>query len=245
MADFDLEKVGRPKPLISLPRGPIRNEDGTELPPTVRIFVEFAKGVAGCCFCDAPIPKETTRFCLAVTLPATAVSRGGRRRTVEKYYAHSGCMGGLLGNEVKRNKHTCWDCGAPPPEGGEGFASNFHPYAVFTSSKFAAARLCSVCARKPKWRRCQGCHVHYPLWMVDEVVDDLESRWADMHNVAFAEVSDNDLILYPNNNGQPVVVCEHCAARANVRTRKVADAEKAEFEETRRRILEEGIFGED
>lgn len=242
MADFNLEKGGRPKPLVTLPRGPLKNADGIEVPPTVRIFVEFAKGVAGCCFCDAPIPKETTRFCLAVTLPVPITTRSGRQRTIEKYYAHSGCMGGLLGNEVKRNKHTCWDCGAPPPEPDENYAGpHFHPYAVFTSSKFAAARLCSTCAKKPKWRRCQGCHVHYPLWMVDEVVDDLEVRWTDM----LADIRDDDVILYPNNDGKPVFVCEHCAARANVRTRKVADAEKADYEETRRRILEEGIFGED
>lgn len=245
MPEYELERPGKPKPLIVLPRGPLRDENGIEHLPAVKIFVELAKGVAGCCFCDAPIPKETTRFCLVVALPIAEFTKTGRERRTEKYYAHSGCLGGLLGQETKRTKYTCWDCGAPPPQDAENrYGASFHPYSVFTTTKFAAARLCSVCARKPKWRQCAGCHVMYPLWMISEVVEDLEARMA-----AYNVMSDFDdpvgMLLYPRGDGHPLEVCDYCASRANVRTKKVADAEKADFEETRRRIAEEGIFGED
>jgi hypothetical protein len=193
MPDFELERPGKPKPIITLPRGPIRDEHGVEHPPAVRIFVELAKGVAGCCFCDAPIPKDSTRFCLIVALPIAVFTKTGRERRTERYYAHSGCLGGLLGQEVKRSKYTCWDCGAPPPPDPESrFGANFHPHAVFTSSKFAAARLCSVCARKPKWRQCGGCHVFFPQWMVSEIVDDLEERLKQWQANPFADVFGED-----------------------------------------------------
>lgn len=245
MPDFELDRPGKPKPLVTLPRGEIRDLDGIAQPPTVRIFVELAKGVAGCCFCDAPIPKQTTRFCLIVALPVAQVTKSGRQRTTERYYAHSGCMSGLLGQEVKRTKYTCWDCGAPPPtEANNRFGASFHPYAVFTTSKFAAARLCGVCAKKPKWRQCHACHVFFPQWMVDEVADDLEARFNQYAADPFAD-DEGIVVIYPRSDGRPVEVCETCAYRAKVRTRTIVDQERADFEETRRRIMEEGVFGDD
>jgi hypothetical protein len=156
----------------------------------------------------------------------------------------SGCLGGLLGQEVKRSKYTCWDCGAPPPPDPESrFGANFHPHAVFTSSKFAAARLCSVCARKPKWRQCGGCHVFFPQWMVSEIVDDLEERLKQWQANPFAD--EDVVLLYRRGDNGPVEVCEGCAHRGKFRTKRQADADKADFEETRRKIMEEGVFGED
>jgi hypothetical protein len=245
MPEFEVERPGKPKPIIVLPRGPIRDENGTELLPSVRIFVELGKGVAGCCFCDAPIPKETTRFCLQVALPIAQFTKSGRERRIEKYYAHSGCLGGLLGQEVKRSKYTCWDCGSPPPQGGNAFGADFHPHSVFTTTKFANARLCSVCARKPKWRQCQGCHTFFPMHMVQRVTDDLEERYSDFHRRAMIDFDVEAVVFYPRVDGGDVYGCEWCVRRAGVTTEEQSLAAREEYERTRRMIAEEGIFGDE
>lgn len=246
----------RPKAVVTLPRYRQRNDAGMEDPPVVSIFTEIGRGVAGCCFCDSPIPKEVTRFVIDVLLRTPATTKTGKSRPKERYYGHSGCLAGLMGNEVLLTGRTCWDCGAPPPsprtrnEGDEEDLpdpwtwNGRHPFSVFTTSKFAAARLCGDCFRKPKWGQCQGCHVVFPHWMVSEVVDDLEAKAAEAAKKAAFFDADPAFIISPYTPGV-VMVCPTCATRAGVRTRATVEAEKAEFDELRKRIIDEGMFGED
>jgi hypothetical protein len=214
-----VERIIRPKPLASLPRGRKRKVDGQPTLPVLELFVEYAKQTAGCCVCDRPIPKGTSRLLLKIGLPVPIINPDGSRRLTERYFAHPGCITDRVRPEVIRFGLDCYDCGLPPSKEESGYS--YHPNRCYTVSKFSAAPLCLTCADKPRWFPCDVCSIWYPPWMVSELVTPTAVTPAvDVRNA-----------------------CQFCAQRFSLVTATDQASARAEFERLRGEILEHGFFG--
>ncbi len=230
-APLVVEAPGVRKPLVILPRGPRMSPTGELNEPVVEMDLEFAKGVAGCCLCDIPIPKGTTRLWVKVRLLNPVPMADGRMRRHEKYYLHPGCITDRVKPEVIRTRVDCFDCGAiPEQQSGGGYI--YHTHRCFTVSRFAAAPLCAGCTKKPRWKQCHACQVFFPHWMIQEaVVGDVPLK----HQDQYAHLA--DLVLRQNEN-----VCEFCAKRLGVSTVETVEKDRESWEQLRAEIREHGIL---
>lgn len=220
----------RPQPLVSLPRG--------SKEPTITLWLEWAKSVAGCIVCNQPIPRLATRFSVRVKLAEPITDTSGRTRATEKYSAHPGCLTGPMGQEIPRAADQCWDCGRPPED--NGFR---HPWAVFTTTKFAPSWLCHHCIRKTKWAQCSACHMYFPHWMVSPIVGDSVIVVPD-EDIDFPMVAEHRY-LHPARGEIKPMACPYCEIRFDLDTIRSTVGVREEFEALRERIAHEGVFGGD
>lgn len=227
---------GRPKaPLVVLPRAIARDADGNKPNPSVELYLEFAKGTAGCCICQRPIAAQTTRLAFKVYLHQPLTNKNGTQRHSERYYAHPGCITDRIKPEVIRFGLDCFDCGARPPEHDGMYG--VHPFRCFTVSKFSYGSLCKRCIQKPKWLQCRLCHTVYPPWMIHEVAELPDSVKVETSMRHF-EVE--TLVVPTVDPGQKC--CEHCASRFGLRTVESISAAEDEFETLRKKIKNEGFW---
>lgn len=233
MPEFVVERKERPKPLLSLPRGKQRDEMGLPTPPVVEMWVELAKGTAGCAVCDRPIPKGTSRVKLNVRLAEPRTLENGQRQLHQAYYLHPGCMTERVKPEVVRHGLDCYDCGKMPEENELGLDVRF-TNRCFTVSKFSPAPICETCTGKPTWMQCEICSIHYPPWMVSQVVgaDDSSEMW------------DGEWVTLEVREQLQAVkaACEFCAKRFKLVTQTEADKAAEDFERLRREIAEHGFY---
>lgn len=233
MAEFVKERAGKPVPLIALPRG--RSSNSTEwAPKVVEIHLQIGAKPAGCLVCNRPIPPHTTRVAIVVRFPTAWLGSeepAQNELTTQTNYMHPACMVKRIKPEVVRSGFDCYDCAALPPKADDGRWME-HPLRCFTVSKFAPARLCETCAKKPRWRMCCLCYVYFPQWMVSRVAGQpTRPPSVDMH--PFDAEPDIE-------NGTDV--CEFCARRHRLVTEEEAAEKATEFERLRREILAEGVF---
>lgn len=221
MPEFDLDRMGTERPLVSLPAmGRIAPDAGK-----LQIFVEVGKGSAGCYICSTPIPKGTTRvtFKIRVEKKINGEIVGSRPA---RFSVHPGCLLKPMGSEIKRGGEDCWDCGADPRSStakpGEYWGE------AFTTHRFVWARLCPFCQTKPRWQKCGNCGIHYPFHMVFRGELSSESK----ENNVWVEEATQEEGLW----------CTHCAERWGVITLEQVRESAEEWEAARRRIMEEGIF---
>jgi hypothetical protein len=219
-----VEGSSGPPGLVTLPR----------LSPFVTLDIELAKGVAGCVICDRPIQKGLSRVKVTIDFKAVIASfQPTDGHSSESYYFHPECLGDRIRPEIPRMGTDCWDCGAPAPGPNAGAGAR-HPHDCFTTSKFALAKLCSKCAEKPKWLRCNLCSTFYPQHMIDTYVGLLSA----------AGVTD----------APDVTACPTCAKRQGLTsvsewnvTRSKEEAErmeaKLEFKRTRAMVKETFLDG--
>lgn len=210
--------------LVSLPR----------ISPFVNLDIELAKGIAGCVVCNRPIEKGLSRVKLTIDFSSViASSRPIDGHRTESYYFHPSCLSDRIRPEIPRMGTDCWDCGAPAPNPDSGQGAR-HPHDCFTISKFAMAKLCSKCAEKPKWMKCNLCSAFYPQHMIDAYVGLLGA----------ADVSDAPAISS----------CPTCAKRQGLTsvsewnvTRSKEEAERMEarreYERTRAKVKEAFLDG--
>lgn len=222
--ELRVDRGERRQPLAVLPRYR-KDENGNPITPTLILDVELAKGVAGCAVCDKPITKGTSRLKLDVKLDVPLDDKRGRARTHETFFMHPGCITDRIKPEVIRHGFDCYDCGAIPEEGLRWAA-----YA-FTVSRFSPAPICTICAQKPKWVRCQVCNIFYPPWMLQTVDGPVPT---DDDGMSFMNLGAVDLNVEHT--------CEYCARRHGIRTVEAVESELEKFERLKAEIAEHGIF---
>lgn len=227
----------RPAPLVSLPRGRQRDLNGVPVPPVVDVFVEFAKATAGCCVCDKPIPKGTTRLSLRVALREAITAPDGQRRITERYYLHPGCVTDRVRPEVIRFGVDCYDCGAVPPQAENGMTLRWTNY-CFTVSRFSPAHLCLTCAAKPKWSQCDLCQIHFPPWMISTIArPDTPQPEPPVVNVSAFEA-----LIAPTVRPDANSTCEYCARRFKITTAAEAAQAEEDFMKLREQIRKDGFY---
>lgn len=213
------------RPVARLPRSRGRDENGVTKPPQVELFVEIARGVAGCCVCDTPIPAGGHRLKIRLRFPEPR-QVGERTIMTDSYYVHPGCITDRVRPEVLRSGFDCFVCGKRHVMNDDdaGHIAR-HPGLVFTVSKFAPAPICAACMGKPHLRQCHMCAVYYPVWMVERVTEDqkfgvdLEEWWTD---------AGDD-------------ICVNCRTRYDIRTVETLASEVEAWKTERERIRREGL----
>lgn len=216
MPKFEVEAGMPERPLVVLPGQGVL----TTGYPTA-IFVQIGKAVAGCVICRLPIPVGSSRISIQVGAPLVEAEE--QKRKTQKYHMHPGCLTKAMGSEVQRRGRDCWDCGIDGESAKDGGGWRH----VFTTHRFIYSVLCRRCQAKPKWRGCGNCGVVYPQHMIQSGYIDKTAR---------RELYDD----------QPLQVeglwCPFCADRWGVITQDHVAESAEDFEETRRRIVERGVF---
>lgn len=230
MPELNLERAGRDRPLLRLPPS---GSMAFGAPP-VEIFVELSKAESGCYICRRPIPSGTSRVAFKVTVELEDSSAQGLldlKTRRQKYTVHPGCLTKPMGSEIRRHGTDCWDCGALGIDGDNRENPQGWSY-CFTTHKFAWGLLCGTCQGKPRWRACGNCGVFYPLHMV------LKGELANPRRITLGIVDTEE----PRQERGDW--CLHCIDRFEVSTTQQMKDARDEFEQIRRRIMEQGVFEE-
>lgn len=231
----------QPRPLISIPSG--KTDDGIDR-AAFELYVEFARQVSTCWACSSPIPRGSTRFSVVLKLdllahPPKLTDSGGRPRRTMRYNFHTGCLARPVGQEIRRDWNSCFDCGMLPPGRvatvsctddtgavvGQLAEGRMHWHGrCFTGSRSTVAVLCDTCQEKPHWEVCLFCTVFFPGWLISDVVSSASNPDINL------EVVDR------------IRACQFCCDKLGLTRREDADEHAREFQELREQIQRDGVW---